>query len=416
MGVSEQLPAVRIAPSLRNLGRDRADSVTAADDWFTVEMAQGKLTRITPCAPPGPHTPAHMLLPTFVDLHVHLDKTFVVDEVGASHGDLFTAIERMAQHRDGWSAGHIHTRMERALREAYAHGTRALRTHLDWMGAATPVSLGVFESLRNAWRDKLTLQCVSLTPIDVFADAQVGATIARTVAAAQANCDTARGEAVLLGAFVYRNDHLVEKLTRVFQLAASHGLHLDFHVDEGLDADARGVRAIAELTLQFGYEGKVTCGHACSLSMQTDDEARDTLRLCAKAGIHLVSLPSTNLYLQGAWNRTPVERGITRLQEAADAGMSVSLSNDNVADGFYPYGSYALLPTWAQGVQLGHLKTPMEWLSSVTTAPARAMHLPWNGCIHEGCDVSQVLLVEAADARDLMNHPPMQRLSAWLAQ
>jgi cytosine/creatinine deaminase len=351
-----------------------------------------------------------MLLPAFADLHVHIDKTFVVDEVGPAEGDLFAAIERMAQHRDGWSQEHIRTRMQRALQEAYASGSRALRTHLDWMGKDAPKSLQVFEALRDAWRGKLTLQCVSLTPLDFFGNAFDGEDLALEVATANNTCDKARGEAALLGAFVYRNERIYDKLQRVFDLAIKNGLDLDFHVDEGLDADARGLRAIAELTIKNKMQGRVTCGHACSLAMQSDEDALATLKLCAQAGIHLVSLPSTNLYLQGAWHRTPVERGLTRLREARAAGVSVSLATDNVADGFYPYGSYNLLTAWALGVQAGHLSQPLDWLSSITSAPARAMGLAWDGLIREGCSAHDLLLVQACDARDLMNASHVRRL------
>jgi cytosine/creatinine deaminase len=305
------------------------------------------------------------------------------------------------------------------LQEAYASGSRALRTHLDWMGKDAPKSLAVFEQLRDKWRGKLTLQCVSLTPLDFFDTEQTNAfdseDLALEVAAANNTCDKSSGEAALLGAFVYRNERIYDKLQRVFDLALKNGLDLDFHVDEGLDADARGLKAIAELTIKNSMQGRVTCGHACSLAMQSDEDALATLKLCAQAGIHIVSLPSTNLYLQGAWNRTPIERGLTRLREARELGVSLSLATDNVADGFYPYGSYNLLTAWRLGVQAGHLSQPLDWLSSITSEPARAMRLPWDGLVREGCLAHDLLVVQATDARDLMNAPKIQRLSELLS-
>ena len=319
------IQGVRIPRSLRGfeIVGDGADT-----DLFDIYIEKEHVAGIKPAqsAINSIVSEPRILLPAFVDLHVHIDKTFVVDEVGAAEGDLFAAIHRMAEHRDGWSAEQIESRMQRAITEAYANGTRAMRTHLDWMGKDAPKSLAVFEKLRHAWRGKLTLQCVSLTPLDFFDDGPSSAfdseDLALEVATANLTCDPKRGEAALLGAFVYRNERIYDKLQRVFDLAIKNGLDLDFHVDEGLDADARGLRAIAELTIKNNWQGRVTCGHACSLAMQSDEDALATLKLCAQAGIHLVSLPSTNLYLQGAWNRTPVERGITRLREASKAGVS----------------------------------------------------------------------------------------------
>ncbi len=385
----------------------------SASDLFDVFIEKDHIAGIEPARSAinsGVSRP-QMLLPAFVDLHVHVDKTFVVDEVGAAEGDLYAAIERMAKHRDGWSAEQIEIRMERALQEAYSLGCRALRTHLDWMNKDAPKSLAVFEKLRDQWRGKLILQCVSLTPLDFFDNAFDSEDLALEIATANLTCDKASGEAALLGAFVYRNERIYDKLQRVFDLAVKNQLQLDFHVDEGLDADARGLRAIAELTIKNNWQGRVTCGHACSLAMQSDEDAIATLKLCAQALIHLVALPATNLYLQGAWNRTPIERGITRLREAADAGVSVSLATDNVADGFYPYGSYNPLEAWKLGVQIGHLSEPLDWLASITTAPSKAMNLPWDGLIREGCSVHDLLLVHAGDTRDLMNSPLLHRLT-----
>jgi cytosine/creatinine deaminase len=410
---SNVIQGVQIPPSVRGFASEA--------HAFDIYIEKGLLAHIRPAqgAMDSVANSAQMLLPAFVDMHLHIDKTFVVNEVGAAEGDLFAAIERMAKHRDGWTPEQIESRMQRALEEAYANGTCALRTHLDWMGKDAPKSLAVFEKLRDRWRDKLTMQCVSLTPLDFFdtenttvhQSAFDSEDLALEVATANNTCAKSRGEASLLGAFVYRNERIYDKLQRVFDLAIKNGLDLDFHVDEGLDADARGMKAIAELTIKNNYQGHVTCGHACSLAMQSDEDALATLKLCAKAGIHLVALPTTNLYLQGAWNRTPVERGLTRLREAREAGVNCSIATDNVADGFYPYGSYNPLASYALGVQMGHLSPALDWLRSITSAPSKAMQLPWDGLIREGCSAQDLLLVQAGDARDLMNAPRLQRLS-----
>ena len=198
-----------------------------------------------------------------------------------------------------------------------------------------------------------------------------------------------------MGAFVYRNEGLRAKLEQVFALAQQHGLALDFHVDEGLDVDATALADIADLTMTFGMQGRVVCGHACSLSVQDAAQAQATLARCAQAGIHLVALPTTNLYLQGAWTATPVERGITRVLEARAAGVSLSLATDNVQDAFYPYGNYDLLATWGLGVQVAHLAPALDWLDTITTAPAVALGLAWDGRIAPGCPADLVQLHQA---------------------
>ena len=372
---------------------------------FDVTITGADVRQIVPSAVQDPTTAGGTLVPCLVDIHVHLDKTYVVHETGAADGDLFRAIELMAMHRATWSAADIGRRMQRAIDEAYRQGTRAMRSHLDWSSIDTPPALAVFETLRAAWQGRMALQCVSLTPLDLLADPLVGRHIASTLARLNtlpAHADTAkRADVAVLGAFVYRNDDMEHKLQQLFDLAQQHALQLDFHVDEGLDSDARGLRCIAELTLRNHYHGRVTCGHACSLGMQSVAEANQTLALCAQAAIHLVALPATNLYLQGAWDNTPIERGITRLREAAAQGVSVGIATDNVADGFYPYGCYDLLESFALGVQLAHLSPADAWLGSITTAPSRTMALPWDGMIAAGCP-ADLLLLAARNGHELI--------------
>jgi cytosine deaminase len=357
----------------------RGFASTAPDDQaYDLSWTDSRLTRIEPVATVAVGT----VVSALVDIHVHLDKSYTVDETGAAQADLKAAIERTRASRAGWTESELHRRMTRALNDAWHGGTRALRTHLDWWQEQPPTSLQVFKALRQEWRGRLELQFVSLTPLDLFEE--VGGADARAAAVADAGG--------ILGAFVYCNDGLEAKLRRVFEVAVAHDLDLDFHVDEGLDADANGLRCIADLAAETGWQQRVTCGHACSLSVQPADAALETLRRCAAAGIRLVALPTTNLYLQGAWDATPVERGITRLREASLVGVPTCIATDNVADAFYPYGSYDLFETFGLGVQMAHLASATDWLPAITVNPAQAMRLAWDGLIDLGCPADLIVL------------------------
>ena len=377
-----RLQSMLIPPCVRGAYQELPRAQT-----FDLWIEAGDVISIAPSA----EAPRGTLVSAFADLHVHLDKTYTEDSVGAANGDLAAAITRAAEGRARWTAPDLRLRMSRALEDAWACGTRAMRTHLDWVGDDMPVALRVFEQLREQWRGRIDLQMVALVPLDLWADAAAADRIAAQVAV------TAAGGTAALGAFVYRNDDLLERLARVFDVAQRHNLPLDFHVDEGLAPDARGLRAIADLALSRGFARSIVCGHACSLSVQPPDEVLQTLRACAQAGIHLVALPTTNLYLQGSWDGTPVERGITRLREADALGMQPSIASDNVADPFYPYGSYDLFETFGLAVQVAHLAPAQDWLGSITVHPAAAMGLAWDGRITEGSPADLVCLNACSD-------------------
>jgi cytosine deaminase len=388
-----RLHALLIPPCVRGAYHELPAAQT-----FDLWIEAGDVISIAPSS----EAPRGTLTSAFVDVHVHLDKTYTVGAVGAAGGDLASAIARSAANRVHWTPSDLRVRMSRALEDAWACGTRAMRTHLDWTSDDMPVALRVFEHLREQWRGRIELQMAALAPLDLWADAATAERIAGQVAV------TAAGGTAALGAFVYRNEDLRHKLACVFDVAERHFLPLDFHVDEGLAADARGLRAIADMALERGLPTPIVCGHACSLSTQALDEALQTLRVCLDAGIHLVALPTTNLYLQGAWDSTPVERGITRMREAAALGLTPSIGSDNVADPFYPYGSYDLVETFGLAVQMAHLAPAQDWLSGITVHPAQAMGLQWDGRIAEGCPADLVWL-NACDGHELLTPAGRQR-------
>ena len=170
-------------------------------------------------------------------------------------------------------------------------------------------------------------------------------------------------------------------LDRIFRAASARNLDLDFHVDENGNAEATGLRSIAQAVLRNEFTGRVVCGHCCSLASQTDDALRETLALCKTAGVYLVTLPVVNMWLQDRdhdGKRTPRWRGTTLVKEVAAAGVPVAISSDNVRDQFYAYGDMDLLDIFRQSTLICHLDRPNmgSWPCSVTSVPAQAMRLP----------------------------------------
>ena len=106
-----------------------------------------------------------------------------------------------------------------------------------------------------------------------------------------------------------------------------------------------------------------------------DEDAADrTLDLVAKAGLHVVSLPMCNLYLQDRHaSRTPRRRGITLVHEMRARGINVSFASDNTRDPFYAYGDLDMLEVLREAVRIGHLDhSAPDWVQAVLSNPARA--------------------------------------------
>lgn len=308
-----------------------------------------------------------LLWPCFVDMHTHLDKGHIwprSPNPDGTFGGAVTAVKQDSRCR--WEAADVYRRMEFGLQCSYAHGTQALRTHLDAFGEQGRVSFAVFEQLRQAWADRLLLQAVCLVSLDYFGGSQ-----------GEALADLVASVGGILGGVAYAGPQLRPEVERVFDLAIERGLDLDFHVDENLDPQSQALRTIAEVALQKRFQGRITCGHCCSLAVQSEAVVAQTLAAVKAAGIAVVSLPMCNLYLQGRQaGRTPRDRGVTLLHELKAAGIPVALASDNCRDPFFAYGDHDGLEVFTQSVRIGHLDHPLgDWAQAVTAVPAQMMGL-----------------------------------------
>ena len=304
-----------------------------------------------------------MLLPAFVDMHTHLDKGHICPRAPNPDGTFMGALTTVAADRETrWSAEDVRRRADFALRCAYAHGTRALRTHLDSIPPQDGITWPVFAELRQEWTRRIDLQGACLVGVE------------RVDAEGEFVCvaDTVAAHGGVLGMVTYPVPDVVPRLRAFFRLAAQRGLSADFHVDETLDPGSATLRAIAETILETGFDAPVVVGHCCSLSSQDPAEADRTLDLVAEAGIAVVSLPMCNLYLQDRQpHRTPRFRGITLVHEMAARGIPVSFASDNTRDPFYAYGDLDMLEVLRQATRVGHLDHAGDgWARSVTATPA----------------------------------------------
>ena len=356
-------------------------SQSIADDQLVWDLRQG------------------MVWPAFVDLHTHLDKAHLWPRCPSPDGTFAAAIRLTRADRRHWRAEDLYPRMDFALRCSYAHGTQALRTHLDCEEGQAVISFGVLQRLQQEWAGRLTLQGVSLMPIETFHQPQ-----------AIAIADTVADYGGILGAVVYPHPELEDQVERAFYLAQERGLDLDFHCDETLDPQAEGLRLVAATKLRLDFTGQVTCGHCCSLALQEPDRVTGTLDLVRRAQVAVVSLPSCNLYLQDRRaGATPRYRGITLLRELQQAGVAVAVGSDNTRDPFFAYGDHDMLEVFTQAVRIGHLDHPLgDWPQAVGQTPATVMGLGRIAQLGPGSPANLVVF-KARSFNELLSRPQGDR-------
>lgn len=371
-----------------------------------LEINDGNINRITSTIPPEDNIPVidlkkKIVFPCFVDMHTHLDKGHSWQRC-PNHDGTFDGALKMAleDSRREWRLEDVYRRMEFGVKCSYAHGTAAIRTHIDSFGQQAQISLTALGELQRQWAGKITLQAVSLVSLDYYQTSE-GAALADKIAEFGG----------ILGGVAYTNPDLQAQIDITFKLAQERGLNLDFHLDENGDPDSTCLAAIARTAIKEQFDGQIICGHCCSLAVQSPEIIQETLNLVKNAGIAIVSLPMCNLYLQDRQEeKTPFWRGTTKIKEMKKAGIPVAFASDNCRDPFYGFGDHDGLEVFTQAVRIAHLDTPYaDWVNSVTLTPANMLGLPHLGRIKTGLEAN-LLIFKARYFSELLSRPQWDRL------
>ncbi|MBZ9732377.1 cytosine deaminase [Mesorhizobium sp. CA18] len=344
-----------------------------------------------------------IVMPCFVDCHTHIDKGHIWPRKPNPDGTFMGALNATGADRTTrWSAEDVARRMDFSLRSAYAHGTKAMRTHLDSVPPQEEISWPVFETMREKWRGRIELQAACLLGIEGVRDKAWFERLAKRVAAAKG----------VLGVVTYMVPDLEELLDKVFAQAIEHGLDLDFHADETDDVAAISLKKIGEASLWNGFEGNILVGHCCSLARQPDLEVLDTLDKMAKARLAVVSLPMCNLYLQDrrSDHTTPRWRGVTLLHEMKARGIKVAVASDNTRDPFYAYGDLDMLEVYRMATRILHFDHPVgDWPKAVAATPAEVMRLDGAGTLAVGGS-ADFIVFRGRSWTELLSRPESDRI------
>jgi cytosine deaminase len=369
---SVRLPVPAAPPGLPAAG----DGLVAAD----IRIDGGTIARITPPETTG--APTGMVWPCPVDCHTHIDKGQTWPRAANPDGTFGAALEASGADVVHQGPDDIRRRAAFQVASAHAHGTVALRSHVDAAVDTFDAKFAVLTELAEDWRGRVDVQLAPFTgPEEPEAWVDELAKRARHATSG------------VLSAFLYTVPELPDFLDRMIRLADRHGLALDFHADENLDPASHCTRAVAEAVIRNRFSGPVLVGHACALSVQPPEILNRTLDLVAEAGLAIVSLPLCNAYLMGRWAGTPRQRGFAPVHELKSHGIPVAIASDNVRDAFYAYGDLDAVDLFRDAIRMMQLDHPVgAWSAAVTTTAADAIGRPDLGRIREGAPANLVWL------------------------
>ena len=325
-----------------------------------------------------------LVVPGFVDSHMHLDKAFALDTGLEPSDTLESAIKSFQRWSESASPNLIYENARRVAELALLYGTTALRTHvtvdwrvnMDWLDALVRV--------RDDMTPWLQMEIVVL-PDAVLFESDRGREAVRGA--------IRRGADIVGGAPVFSSTPEAV-IDAIYEIAGDLGCDIDIHADESDNPENKALEYLADRKLALGFEGTVTAGHCCSLSAMDEATAGRIIEKVVLAGINIITLPSCNLYLMGRRDKGIIRRGLTRVKELQAAGVNVAYATDNIRDAFTPFGKADMVQgalIAAHALQLGTPKEQELLLDMGTFNPARIMSLPDYG-LETGCTASLVVL------------------------
>jgi cytosine deaminase len=306
--------------------------------------------------------PGWLVLPAAAEPHAHLDKALSWGPSGAAYGDLHQAIQSWHDYAATMTEQDVADRSRRAVRTYLAAGFTAMRSHVNVVSDAADPLCGVraLVALRDELRSVFDLQ-VCLLP-----DHHVPTSLIEQ--AMDLGVD-------LLGGSPHRAPNPVVETNRLLSIAQHREVPIDMHTDEELNPAMRSIVELARQVRIRGLRQRVTASHCVSLGTLADADLAEVLEKVRAAGIFLVTLPITNLYLQARRAPAPVPRGLAPVRQLLAAGIPVAAGGDNLRDPFNPVGRADPFETTSLLITAAHL-TAEQALDAVTATPRAILGLP----------------------------------------
>jgi cytosine deaminase len=341
-----------------------------------------------------------LVSPPFVDAHFHMDATLTygIPRVNQS-GTLLEGIALWGELKPLLTPEAV---MERALTYcdwAVARGILAIRTHVD---VCDPNLLAVRALLevKQKVAPYLDLQLVAF-PQDGYY---------RSPGAVQLLEKALDLGVEVVGGIPHFERTMAEGAASVralCEIAAARGLRVDLHCDETDDPLSRHVETLAYETLRLGLQGRVAGSHLTSMHSMDNYYVSKLIPLMAEAELGVIANPLVNMVIQGRHDTYPKRRGLTRVPELMDAGLTVAFGQDCVMDPWYLLGSGNMLEVAHMAIHAAHLtgyEQMRQCFLAVTENPARILGLEGYG-LEPGCYADLVVL-QAADAVEAIRLKP----------
>lgn len=337
----------------------------------------------------------NLLLPPFVDSHVHLDATLTAGQPEWNEtGTLFDGIRIWSERKQDLTKEDVKSRAKKTLLNMVGHGIQHVRSHVDVTDPHLIAARALLE-LRGELKDQIDLQLVAFPQEGILSYPHGRELMEQAV---KEGLDVVGG----IPHFEFTTEYGWQSVHFLMSLADKYDRLVDVHCDEIDDPASRNLEVLAIEAYERGMKDRVTASHTTAMGSYNDAYTYKLFRLLKMSDINFVSNPLVNVHLGGRFDTYPKRRGVTRIKELTGAGINVSFGEDDIQDPWNPLGDGNMLDAVTMGVYIAHLMgyhQLQDAFNYVTYNGAKTLHISDNYGIEVGKPANCILL----NARDFYN-------------
>ncbi|MGV3201627.1 cytosine deaminase [Limosilactobacillus reuteri] len=337
----------------------------------------------------------NLLLPPFVDSHVHLDATLTAGQPEWNEtGTLFDGIRIWSERKQDLTKEDVKSRAKKTLLNMVGHGIQHVRSHVDVTDPHLIAARALLE-LREELKDQIDLQLVAFPQEGILSYPHGRELMEQAV---KEGLDVVGG----IPHFEFTTEYGWQSVHFLMALADKYDRLVDVHCDEIDDPASRNLEVLATEAYERGMRDRVTASHTTAMGSYNDAYTYKLFRLLKMSDINFVSNPLVNVHLGGRFDTYPKRRSVTRIKELTGAGINVSFGEDDIQDPWNPLGDGNMLDAVTMGVYIAHLMgyhQLQDAFNYVTYNGAKTLHISDNYGIEVGKPANCILL----NAHDFYN-------------
>ncbi|MCH3922018.1 cytosine deaminase [Limosilactobacillus sp.] len=337
----------------------------------------------------------NLLLPPFVDSHVHLDATLTAGQPEWNEsGTLFDGIRIWSERKQDLTKEDVKKRARKTIENMVGHGLQHIRSHVDVTDPHLIAAQALLE-LREELKDQVDLQLVAFPQEGILSYPHGRELMEQAV---KEGLDVVGG----IPHFEFTTEYGWQSVHFLMALADKYDRLVDVHCDEIDDPASRNLEVLATEALERGMKDRVTASHTTAMGSYNNAYTYKLFRLLKMSNINFVSNPLVNVHLGGRFDTYPKRRGVTRIKELTAAGINVSFGEDDIQDPWNPLGDGNMLDAVTMGVYIAHqmgYHQLQDAFKYVTYNGAKTMHISDQYGIEAGKPANCIIL----NAHDFYN-------------